>query len=157
MNNIYRKTLTAFLISLLIFWGCINLPIIKIHSPGIAYICYGATLPKKMGTTYYFVRVSVVALNPENMPSRIRRLLITHELFHVLGYVTHIQADTPALFTEAFDEYTLNFTREEIALLKNVTLHHPIEISSEEGLEEETIWAINKINSVNNLFVWKKG
>ena len=152
-----NKLRILILSSILLLSGCVTLPIIKVYSPGIAYVCYGQTLPQQLGTTYYFVRVSVVALNPEKMPDMIKRLLITHELFHVLGYFSHIQADRPSIFTENFNAHTLDFTPGEIALLQNVTLYEPIEISAEEGLEEQTIWAINKINSVKNLFVWKKG
>lgn len=120
-----------------------------------AHVQYGTVPNGKIGYTYFhFDKTDVKIL--KGLSSAQLRTLITHELFHVLGYVGHLQNDEDCYFYHSPKSSLGGFCDKDIKLLKAAKPDKPIKITASSELAQYTQNAILMLNAAagKQLFVW---
>ena len=149
------------IIATLLLTACISVtdkwPVVYIKHSNSTYIHFGDTPEGKIGrATRYPNGTSDIIVHNGLYRDKLR-IIIIHELMHVLGYSGHLQNDSECWFYHTPMPPKMEFCSKDIELIRKVKLERPIIVECEKGLDVHVQYAITRLNSVagKEIFTFK--
>jgi len=124
---------------------------VYIHSASAVNVRYGYVQENKIGYTYIVGDIADIYIR-EGFLGYKEASIITHELFHALGYIGHLREEN-CYFSFNLTPNT-DFCQQDVDLLLNLPDIDPLLVRSSPELEQQTKEAINLINNIRPLLIW---